>query len=549
MGPSSDAAAGTRPPQKATRRMFFFAIWISFAAWLANFDGGFGGIVLIMPSYKSAFGHCQQLLDPETGTKTEECVLSTLQQSLVGVGVLFMAVGSAATGFVGSKFGRKGTIQIGCVISIIGAAGMLGTSGNFVAFVACKSIAGVGLGMLCATAIVYGCECVVPSQRGLLLGLYNIGLALGNLSAAAVCAGSSTLEADNDWQWKTPIICQIPLGILLGAGILMFPESPRWLLLRGEEDRARKSFATFQGLDENSPEVTAQVQEVQQYLEFERAAMKDTSWMEIYRGTNLRRTLVSGMILIGLAITGIQFVATYAALFLSGVGISNTYLINAIVYLCILAGACIGPALIEYGGRRFAMLTGYALMASCMLILSSVSTGVGPENKAAKNVVVAFLCLWAFAFGGFIGPSVWLASAEMHSLRLRTYGQANTTFLYEIFAFGAQFWTPYMLNVNYGNMGSNVGYFYFGITVVVLIFTFFFVPETARLNLEQIDDFFLSGDNAWRTSTKGNIAIARSGLSESSKMVDAEDRGSENQKKDGSPSSEHNEFEDFVVGA
>jgi SP family sugar:H+ symporter-like MFS transporter len=248
---------------------------------------------------------------------------------------------------------------------------------------------------------------------------------------------------------------------------------------------------------------------VQRHLEFERSVDASASWIEIYRGSNLRRTAVSALILIGLAITGIQFVAPYAALFFSGVGIENPFLINVIVGLCIFAGACIGPMVLEYGGRRFAMLSGYSMMAICMLIFSSVSTALGSDSPISQNVVVAFLCIWAFVFGGFIGPSVWLASAEMHSVRLRTYGQANTTFLYEIFSFAVQFWTPYMLNVDYGDMGVNVGYFYFGLTVAVLLLVFLFVPETARLTLEQIDDFFLSGNKAWKTSTKRNIDIAR----------------------------------------
>lgn len=70
-------------------------------------------------------------------------------------------------------------------------------------------------------------------------------------------------------------------------------------------------------------------------------------------------------------------------------------------------------------------------MSVCMLIFSSFSTGV------ARNVLVAFLCIWAFVSGGCICPSMGLASVEIYSLRLRTYGQANTTFVYQVFAFGA----------------------------------------------------------------------------------------------------------------
>lgn len=154
------------------------------------------------------------------------------------------------------------------------------------------------------------------------------------------------------------------------------------------------------------------------------------------------------------------------------------------------------------------MLLGYSLMALCMLIFSAVSTGLGQTNPIAKNVLVAFLCIWAFIFGGCIGSSVWLGSAKMHSVRLRTYGQANTMVFYQIFAFAATFWTPYMLSKEYGNMGTNVWYFYFGVTLFLLVFTFFFVPETARLTLEQIDDYFTSGRRAWSTSTRRNKLIA-----------------------------------------
>lgn len=109
---------------------------------------------------------------------------------------------------------------------------MLGTSGNFLNYMICKCISGLGSGHLLASSIVYGSECVSADKRGLLLGIFNVGLAMGNVAQAAVCAGSATLAPDNDWQWKTPIICQIPLGVILGVGIITFLESPRWLLLK-----------------------------------------------------------------------------------------------------------------------------------------------------------------------------------------------------------------------------------------------------------------------------------------------------------------------------
>jgi sugar porter (SP) family MFS transporter len=492
-----------------TGSMLRLTLWVSFAGWISNFDNGYAGTVLIMPSYKRAFGSCEQVLDPSTYADIQHCSLTPLQQSLISLNFLFVAIGGGIAGVTGRYIGRRWSIQIGSALAIIGAGGMLGTSGSFLRYMVCRSIGAVGIGQLIAASLTYGSECIIASKRGLSLGLYNVGLAGGNVAAFAVCAGSARLKPTNDWQWKTPILCQIPLGVILGAGILMMPESPRWLMVHDREEEARNSFGVLYGQSPFSPEITAQIDEVKANLANERAGLKSVSWFDIYGKKHIGRTLISTMIMIGSAITGIQFVQPYATLFLKGVGVSDPYLINVIIGLCILGGSLFGPFFVEYGGRRIAMLSGYTVMAVCMLTLSSVSTALG-SGKDAEIAMVVLLCFWAFVFGGTIAASVNLASVEMHSVSLRTFGQANTTVFYGIFSFGATFWTPYMLGADYGNMGPNVGYFYAGVTAVIGILTFFLVPETAGITLEQIDERFNSGAKAWKTSLSKNKALASS---------------------------------------
>ncbi|KAJ5199231.1 Major facilitator superfamily domain general substrate transporter [Penicillium cf. griseofulvum] len=492
-----------------TRSMLRLTLWVSFAAWISNFDNGYAGTVLIMPSYKRSFGNCEQVLDLNTYADIQDCSLTPLQQSLISLNFLFVAIGGGIAGVTGRYIGRRGSIQVGSALAIIGAGGMLGTGGSFLRYMVCRSISAVGIGQLIAASITYGSECIVASKRGLSGGLYNVGLAGGNVAAFAVCAGSARLEPTNDWQWKTPILCQIPLGVILGAGILMLPESPRWLMVHDREEEARNSFGVLYCQSPYSPEITAQIDEIKANLANERAGLKSVSWFDIYRKKNIGRTLISAMIMIGAAITGIQFVQPYATLFLKGVGVSDPYLINVIIGLCILGGSLFGPFIVEYGGRRIAMLSGYIVMAVCMLTLSSVSTALG-TGEDAEIAMVVLLCFWAFVFGGTIAASINLASVEMHSVSLRTFGQANTTVFYGIFSFAATFWTPYMLGADYGNMGPNVGYFYAGVTAVIGILTFFLVPETARITLEQIDERFNSGVKAWKTSMSKNKAIVAS---------------------------------------
>lgn len=97
-----------------------------------------------------------------------------------------------------------------------------------------------------------------------------------------------------------------------------------------------------------------------------------------------------------------------------------------------------------------------------MLIIAIVGPVLGQNSGTAKVVLLVFLFLWAYLFGMFIGTGVWIAAPEQHSLRLRTYGQASTTLVYQIFGFAGSFYCPYMLSVDYGNMGLSVGYFYSG---------------------------------------------------------------------------------------
>ncbi|KAF5012543.1 hypothetical protein FDECE_1410 [Fusarium decemcellulare] len=494
--------------ERTTKYMVVFSVWIGMFGWLANFDQAFGGIVLVMQPFNKSFGTC--VTSPAAdGTPVETCSTTALQQSLMQLSVLFMSGGGLLAGLFGDMLGRRRSLQLGCMIIAVSAGGMMGTQGNFTNFLVCKCISGVGIGVLASTAPTYGSESVAPGKRGLLMGLYNVGLASGNVVAAAVSVGSSRFSSY--WSWRTPIACQIPPAIILALGAFFAPESPRWLLTKDRRDEAAKSFAKFSQQDVNSPNVAEQVEAVVCHIEMERQLEQETSFRQVFRGLDLKRTHVAVLVLLGNALTGVQFVIPYTALFLSQIGISNPYTLNVAVSSAILAGCLPGAFLCEYLGRRLCLLGGYSVMGTSMLIFAVVASVLSQSSTTAQNVCVAILCLWAFTFGATSGPTAWVSSVEMHAIRLRTMGQAYAVILYEIFSFGSAFWTPYMLNAEYGNMGTNVGYFYFGITIVIIILTFLFVPETAKLSLEQVDEYFLGGEPAWKTSMAKNKRIAATG--------------------------------------
>ena len=243
----------------------------------------------------------------------------------------------------------------------------------------------------------------------------------------------------------------------------------------------------------------------------EKQISSTTHWTEIFHRASIRRTLVALAINCCAPLSGAFFIFSYVAIFLKAVGLKSPLEISSIVNACVVFGGITGSLWVEYLGRRRTILSGYVGMGVCMITFSATSSGLDgvAHSPAARGVLIAFLCGWAFMFGGFIASTQFLASAEMHAVRLRTYGQAFVSGVSNIIAFAASFWGPYMLSAKYGNMGTNVGYFYFGLEMISLALLFFIVPENGRLTLEQIDEYFLSGRAAWKTSLSRNKRIAR----------------------------------------
>jgi SP family sugar:H+ symporter-like MFS transporter len=205
------------------------------------------------------------------------------------------------------------------------------------------------------------------------------------------------------------------------AGVLLIPESPRFLVAHGRRDAARQIFARIGGNAE------ALVRQVEQSLRGEhRPRLSDL----IERGTaNLAPVVWIGM---GLAafqqLVGINIIFYYGEVLWKSAGATEQWAlrINLLTGLVNILATIPAIALVDRAGRKPLLLAGSAGMAVTLGALAAVfaTAGIGANGKplltqAAAVTGLAAANLYIVAFAMSWGPVMWVLLGEMFPNRMR----------------------------------------------------------------------------------------------------------------------------------
>ena len=157
---------------------------------------------------------------------------------------------------------------------------------------------------------MYQSECAPKEIRGAVVASYQLMITIGILVSNLINYGVRTIQ-ESDASWRIVIGLGIAFSLPLGFGVLLLPESPRWLAGRHDWDGARMSLARLRGLkgDPHGELVNADITEMYAILEEQKRAGTGT-WMECFQkstGTTpkvLYRTLLGIIIHFGQQWTG-----------------------------------------------------------------------------------------------------------------------------------------------------------------------------------------------------------------------------------------------------
>ena len=192
-----------------------------------------------------------------------------------------------------------------CLVFSIGVAFQVAATATPL-FVVGRLVAGLGVGLVSCLVPMYQSECSPKWIRGAVVSCYQWAITIGLLLAACANEGEKNKPDASGYRWVISI--QFFWAAILASGMVFLPESPRYLIKKGNTEKARHNLARVLRADIDSAEVKADFAEIEANLRHEREVAQ-TSYLDCFRngpGHNRARVLTGIFLQAWQQLTGIN---------------------------------------------------------------------------------------------------------------------------------------------------------------------------------------------------------------------------------------------------
>ncbi|KIP07315.1 hypothetical protein PHLGIDRAFT_127752 [Phlebiopsis gigantea 11061_1 CR5-6] len=452
--------------------------------WLCGFFAALGSV-----TFGYDLGIIASVLPSEDFNRVTGNPDATKQGLIVGCLLLGAFASNIYIGSLADRIGRRASILAGCITFLIG--GGIQTGAQSIRYMyGGRFLAGMGIGMLAMLAPLYQSEIAHPSIRGRLTTLQQFMLGLGALIASFIgygCFHGLTGQA----QWRVPLGIQLLPAVPLAFFILLLPESPRYLAMKGRDAQALQVLARLHSRgDENDPFVVAEHQEILEQVRIEKEETRD-AWVQLFTNkSNLRRLFLGVALQFSVQMTGVSVIQYYSPQIFASIGIDTSTTLglqsgNSVIAL-IGEGLCIW--FIDRLGRRGPLvwanaISGFTFVIGTILIKLFPA---GSDNHNASRAFVAMTWLFNLVFSSGIGPLSWAIPVEMFNNATRAKATAITS--------SAAWISNFMIAQVSPPAFANIGWKYYLVFAICgftnALFFWAFLPETRGIPLEELDAYF-----------------------------------------------------------
>ncbi len=404
--------------------------------------------------------------------------LTDLETEFAASSLLFGCIaGAAVAGSLTDRYGRRRILSLSALLFALSSAGAA-LPRTFLQFGIARFAGGIAIGVASMLAPLYIAEVSPARIRGRLVSFNQMAIVTGILLAYLVnwmlsFAGSA------GWRWMFAAAIVPSLGFFLG--LLLVPESPRWLVEQLRDQEALKILERIEGA--GAPAVLTEIKE---------SVSRETGAFRDLLAPALRRPM---FLVISLAIlqqiTGINTVLFYGSMIwereLGGHNHSTAIAANVTVGLMNFLATLVALWLIDRSGRRPLLMFSSGCMALCELALGFAFLLERPPALLVLGCML--LCVAAFAVG--LGPGVWVLMAELFPTRLRgrAMSVANVSLWVASFALTATF-----LSLARAITITGAFSLYSAMCVLTFLIVWRATPETKGRSLEEIENLWSANE-------------------------------------------------------
>lgn len=343
-------------------------------------------------------------------------------------------------------------------------------------------------GMAIVVVPIYQAETSPRVLRGMFASTTQVMIVFGQLIATLIAFGTQHMPDRRGWQ--IPIGLQLLVPAVLSALLPMLPESPRWLLSRG-----RRADAVLELRKLRAGQSDEDIELEMDAIAYAHANEERGTWREVFDASNRVRTGVAILAMLGQQITGQAFPSQYGVLFYQAQGFrSQAFLFNVVSNIVSMAAVAMTWLYVDAVGRRPVLLLGGSLMGAWLYVMG----GIGTMSKDSlhiheRELTVASLMLFSFFYNLSWAPVSYVVVSEAAALRVKEKTNLLACVISVLTTFGTSFTVPYLINEQYANLGGKVGFIYGSTNLVMVVLTWFFIPELKGRTLEEVDQLFASG--------------------------------------------------------
>jgi SP family arabinose:H+ symporter-like MFS transporter len=433
------------------------------------------------------FGFDTAVISGAIGLIKDQFSLDTVTEGwLVSSGLAGCIAGVLLTGLINEKIGRRKSIIVAAFMFLLSGLGCAFAS-SFSSLVTSRIIGGVGVGMASVISPMYIAEFAPAPKRGRMIGYYQLAITVGILLAYfsnAWIAQLSSSEYQSELlnrmlhleSWRMMFLVMSGPSVILLLLLVKVPESPRWLVEKGEVNKAKKILLTIRPLESAQKELA----------DIERARQRHS-----LSSTSLRTVRLPLLIGIVLAIlqqfSGINAIIYYGPAIFESAGLPSS---NALIFQAIIGAVNVLFTFValkysdKYGRKsllKFGLLGIIISLIGCGLLFYTGNT------HGASLLVLMLVYIACFAFS--LGPVTWIIINEIFPNHVRAKAVALCTLCLWVAVWMVGQFFPWLLE----KTGSAVTFWVFALfSIINLIFSLRIVKETSGKTLEEMEEVFVA---------------------------------------------------------